>query len=78
MIWTTHNSNQRPLFLYGVTPQPDSEEWLSQLLIYVGYRFGGYSGIMLGSPFLLLLCSSPGMLCALCIQEMQRSVSWER
>ncbi|MGC1363791.1 MAG: hypothetical protein WA826_21655 [Silvibacterium sp.] len=52
MIWTTHTIPTRDLFSFtalhhSLIPQ----EWLSQLLIYVGYRFGGYSGIMLWLSF---------------------------
>src|SRR5258707_13517768 len=48
VIWTTHTIPTTDLFSYttnhhGLIPH----EWLSQVLIYGAYRWGGYSGLML-------------------------------
>src|SRR5260370_16299191 len=47
VVWTTHTSPITDLFSYttnhhGWIPH----EWLSQVLIYSAYRWGGYSGLM--------------------------------
>jgi hypothetical protein len=52
VIWTTHSIPTTDHFSYttnhhAVVPQ----EWLSQVLIYGAYRFGGYSGLMLWMCF---------------------------
>lgn len=48
IVWTTHSIPMVDIFSYtahghAVVPQ----EWLSQTLIYLAYRLGGYSGLML-------------------------------
>jgi hypothetical protein len=48
VIWTTHHIPTTDIFSYTTNHHPYvAHEWLSQLLIYGAYRFGGYSGLML-------------------------------
>jgi hypothetical protein len=48
IIWTTHAIPTTDLFSYTTNHHPYiAHEWLSQLLIYGAYRFGGYPGLML-------------------------------
>lgn len=48
IIWTTHSIPSTDLFSYTTGHHPyTAHEWLSQVLIYGGYKFGGYSGLML-------------------------------
>ena len=42
-----HHPYDRSFFLYDQSPCLGPHEWLSQVLIYGAYRFGGYSGLML-------------------------------
>ena len=59
------HSHHGPVFLYRPPSGSVPQEWLSQVLIYGAYRFGGYSGMMLWlcfftSAFLIagyVLCS---------------------
>jgi hypothetical protein len=48
VIWTTHTIPATDLFSYTTNHHASiTHEWLSELLIYGAYRFGGYSGLML-------------------------------
>jgi hypothetical protein len=48
IIWTTHSIPTTDVFSYTTNHHPwVPHEWLSQVLIYGAYRFGGYSGLML-------------------------------
>src|SRR3979490_1429822 len=48
VIWTTHTIPTTDLFSYTTNHHAwIPHEWLSQVLIYGAYRFGGYSGLML-------------------------------
>lgn len=48
IIWTTHSILTTDLFSYTTNHHAwTPHEWLSQLLIYGAYRWGGYSGLML-------------------------------
>lgn len=48
IIWTTHTIPTTDLFSYTTGHHAYvAHEWLSQVLLYVAYRFGGYSGLML-------------------------------
>jgi len=48
VIWNTHHIPTTDLFSYTARHQAFvPQEWLSQVLIYGSYRFGGYSGMML-------------------------------
>lgn len=48
VIWTTHTIPTTDLFSYTTNHHAwIPHEWLSELLIYGAYRFGGYSGLML-------------------------------
>jgi hypothetical protein len=48
LIWTTHTIPTSDLFSYTTNHHAwTPHEWLSQLLIYGAYRWGGYSGLML-------------------------------
>jgi hypothetical protein len=48
IIWTTHTIPLVDVFSYTTHQQTSiPHEWLSQTLIYMAYRFGGYSGLML-------------------------------
>jgi hypothetical protein len=48
IIWTTHTVPTTDLFSYTTNHHTwIPHEWLSQLLIYGAYRWGGYSGLML-------------------------------
>ena len=47
-IWTTRTIPTTDIFSYTTNHHAwVPHEWLSQLLIYCAYRFGGYSGLML-------------------------------
>src|SRR5215813_14636343 len=55
VIWTTHTIPTTDLFSYTTNHHAwIPHEWLSQVLIYGAYRWGGYSGLML----FLCLCTS--------------------
>jgi hypothetical protein len=48
VIWTSHSIPITDLFSYTTNHHAwIPHEWLSQVLIYGAYRFGGYSGLML-------------------------------
>ena len=48
IIWTTHTIPTTDIFSYTTNNHSYvAHEWLSQLLIYGAYRFGGYPGLML-------------------------------
>ena len=48
IIWTTHTIPTTDLFSYTTGHHAYvAHEWLSQVLLYGAYRFGGYSGLML-------------------------------
>ncbi|MBS1798677.1 MAG: hypothetical protein JSS95_02510 [Acidobacteria bacterium] len=48
VIWTTHSIPTTDIFSYTTGHHAYvPHEWLSQCLIYAGYRFGGNSGLML-------------------------------
>lgn len=48
IIWTTHTIPTTDLFSYTTNHHAwIPHEWLSQVLIYGAYRWGGYSGLML-------------------------------
>jgi hypothetical protein len=48
VIWTTHTIPTADIFSYTTNHHAYvAHEWLSQLLIYGAYRFGGYPGLML-------------------------------
>jgi hypothetical protein len=48
VIWTTHTVPTTDIFSYTTNHHAYvAHEWLSQLLIYGAYRFGGYRGLML-------------------------------
>jgi hypothetical protein len=48
IIWTTHSIPTTDLFSYTTNHHAwIPHEWLSQVLIYGAYRWGGYSGLML-------------------------------
>ena len=48
VIWTTHTIPTTDIFSYTTNHHAwVPHEWLSQVLIYCAYRFGGYSGLML-------------------------------
>ena len=48
IIWTTHTIPTTDLFSYTTNHHASvAHEWLSELLIYGAYRFGGYPGLML-------------------------------
>jgi hypothetical protein len=48
IIWTTHSIPTTDLFSYTTNHHAwVPHEWLSQVLIYAAYRWGGYSGLML-------------------------------
>ena len=48
VIWTTHTIPRTDLFSWTTNHHAwVPHEWLSQLIIYGAYRFGGYSGLML-------------------------------
>jgi hypothetical protein len=48
IIWTTHSIPTTDLFSYTTHHHAwVPHEWLSQVLIYAAYRWGGYSGLML-------------------------------
>ena len=45
IIWTTHTIPLVDVFSYTTHHQSSiPHEWLSQMLIYMAYRFGGYTG----------------------------------
>jgi len=48
VIWTSHSIPVTDIFSYTTNHHASvPHEWLSQLLIYAAYKFGGYSGLML-------------------------------
>jgi hypothetical protein len=48
IIWTTHTIPTTDLFSFTTNHHAYiAHEWLSEVLIYGAYRFGGYSGLML-------------------------------
>jgi hypothetical protein len=48
VIWTTHTIPTTDLFSYTTNHHASiPHEWLSEMLIYGAYRWGGYSGLML-------------------------------
>ncbi len=48
IIWTTHTIPTTDLFSYTTNHHAYvAHEWLSQVLIYGAYKFGGYPGLML-------------------------------
>jgi hypothetical protein len=48
VIWTSHRIPTTDLFSYTTNHHASiPHEWLSQLIIYAFYKFGGYSGLML-------------------------------
>jgi len=48
IIWTTHSVPTTDLFSYTTNHHAwVPHEWLSQVLIYAAFRWGGYSGLML-------------------------------
>jgi hypothetical protein len=48
VIWTTHSIPTTDIFSYTTNHHAwVPHEWLSQVLIYASYRWGGYSGLML-------------------------------
>jgi hypothetical protein len=48
VIWTTHTIPTTDIFSYTTNHHASiPHEWLSQLLIYAAFRFGGYFGLML-------------------------------
>lgn len=48
IVWDTHTFPVKDVFSYTTAHHAlVPHEWLSQLLIYGAYRFGGYSGLML-------------------------------
>jgi hypothetical protein len=52
IIWTTHTIPTTDIFSYTTNHHTYiAHEWLSQLLIYGAYRFGGYPGLMLWMCF---------------------------
>jgi hypothetical protein len=52
VIWTTHRIPTTDLFSYTANHHAwIPHEWLSELLIYSAYRWGGYSGLMLWMCF---------------------------
>jgi hypothetical protein len=52
IIWTTHTIPTTDVFSYTTNHQAYiAHEWLSQLLIFAAYRFGGYPGLMLWMCF---------------------------
>jgi hypothetical protein len=52
IIWTTHTIPTTDTFSYTTSHHAYvAHEWLSQLLIYGAYRFGGYPGLMLWMCF---------------------------
>jgi hypothetical protein len=52
IIWTTHTIPTTDVFSYTTNHHAYiAHEWLSQLLIYAAYRFGGYPGLMLWMCF---------------------------
>jgi hypothetical protein len=48
IIWTTHNIPRVDVFSFTAYGHPwMAQEWLSQVIIYVTYKLGGYTGLML-------------------------------
>jgi hypothetical protein len=48
VVWTTHTIPTTDLFSFTAYHHPwIPHEWLSEVLIYGAYRFGGYTGLML-------------------------------
>jgi hypothetical protein len=48
IVWTTHTIPTTDTFSYTTGHHPYiAHEWLSQMIIYGAYRYGGYSGLML-------------------------------
>src|SRR5271156_5935627 len=49
IIWNTHHIPTVDSFSFTTNNHAYvPHEWLSQLIIYAAYRFGGYTGLMLG------------------------------
>jgi hypothetical protein len=67
IIWTTHSIPTTDLFSYTTNHHAwIPHEWLSQLMIYGAYRWGGYSGLMLWLCFFSLALLAAGYaLCSL-------------
>ncbi len=67
VIWTTHVIPTTDLFSYTTNHHMwIPHEWLSQLMIYGAYRWGGYSGLMLWlCCFTVLLLLAGYILCSL-------------
>jgi hypothetical protein len=67
IIWTTHTIPTNDLFSYTTNHQPlIPHEWLSQVLIYSAYHWGGYAGLMLWLYFFTSALLVVGyILCAL-------------
>jgi hypothetical protein len=66
-IWATHTIPTTDLFSYTTNHHElIPHEWLSQLLIYCAYRWGGYSGLMLWLCFFTALLLIAGyILCSI-------------
>lgn len=65
-IWTTHTIPTTDIFSYTTNHHAwVPHEWLSQVLIYGAYRFGGYSGLMLWLCFFTtaILVAGYGLCC---------------
>jgi hypothetical protein len=53
VIWTTHSIPTHDLFSYTTNHQAIvPQEWLGELSLYLAYKMGGYSGLMLWMFFL--------------------------
>ena len=67
VIWTTHTIPTTDLFSYTTTHHAwIPHEWLSEVLIYGAYRWGGYSGLMLWMCFFTAVLVIAGyILCSL-------------
>jgi hypothetical protein len=48
IVWTTHSVPLHDIFSYTTNHQPTvPQEWLGEVTIYLAYKLGGYSGLML-------------------------------
>ena len=67
VIWTTHTIPTTDLFSYTTNHHASiPHEWLSEMLIYGAYRWGGYSGLMLWLCFFTAVLLITGyILCSL-------------
>lgn len=76
VIWTTHTIPTTDLFSYTTNHHTwIAHEWLSEVLIYGAYRWGGYSGVMLWLCFFSAALLMAGyVLCSL-FGELQNSLS---